>query len=332
LYLIDTVKLIDPASPNYALDVMTLCESIIENPDIILRRQLDAVKTEAVNAMKADGVPYEERMERLEELEYPKPCRDFIYSTFNAFAEDHPWVGNDRIKPKSIVREMFENYRSFNDYVNDYDLHRVEGALLRHLSSAYKVLAQTVPEAHKTESVQEMEAWLAGVLHGTDSSLLDEWERMRDPNYKPGESEDKPEQAPDITRNKREFTALIRTEIFRFLRPLAIENYAAAIASLTTTTWTADTLAAALDPYFDMHDRIRLDPEARNGRHTYIDPAEDNATWRVSQVLVDPEELNDWQIQFTVNLAQAREDGKPTLVLLSVAPVAELPLEDGHAE
>jgi len=319
LYLIDTVKLIDPASPDYALDVMTLCESIIENPDLILRRQLDAVKTEAVNAMKAEGVPYEERMERLEELEYPKPCRDFIYSTFNAFAEEHPWVGNESIKPKSIVREMFENYRSFNDYVNDYDLHRGEGALLRHLSSTYKVLAQTVPEVHKTEPVQEMEAWLAGVLRGTDSSLLDEWEHMRDPNYKPGESDDKPEQAPDVTRNKREFTALIRTEIFRFLRPLAQENYAAAVASLGASAWKADALAAALDPYFEAHERIRLDPEARNGRHTYVDATP--TSWRVSQVLVDPEELNDWQAQFTVDVAQAREDGKPTLVLLSVAPV-----------
>ncbi len=321
LYLIDTIGVIDPASPSYACDVMTLCESIIENPEIILRRQLDAVKNEAVAAMKADGVPYEERMERLAELEYPKPCREFIYSTFNAFAEKHPWVGSDNIKPKSIAREMFENYRTFNDYVNDYDLHRAEGALLRHLSSTYKVLAQTVPEIHKTESVQEMEAWLAGVLRGTDSSLLDEWERMRDPNYKPGESEDEPEQNPDITRDKREFTALIRTQIFRFLTPLAQENYLAAINSLPGTTWTVGTLAEALDPYFATHDRIRLDPEARNGRHTYVDASA--TSWRVSQVLVDSEELNDWQIQFTIDLAQSREDGRPSLILLSAAPVVE---------
>ncbi|MFZ4595034.1 MAG: DUF3516 domain-containing protein, partial [Verrucomicrobiaceae bacterium] len=142
-----------------------------------------------------------------------------------------------------------------------------------------------------------------------------------DPNYKPGESDDKPEQAPDVTRNKREFTALIRTEIFRFLRPLAQENYAAAVASLGASAWKADALAAALDPYFEAHERIRLDPEARNGRHTYVDATP--TSWRVSQVLVDPEELNDWQAQFTVDVAQAREDGKPTLVLLSVAPVVE---------
>ena len=135
LYLVDTLKVIDPASGDYALDVLTLCESILENPEIILRRQLDAAKNEAVAAMKADGVPYEERMERLEGMEYPKPCREFIYSTFNAFASEHPWVGGDNIKPKSIAREMFENYRSFNDY----DLHRVEGvaapASLQHVQS-----------------------------------------------------------------------------------------------------------------------------------------------------------------------------------------------------
>jgi superfamily II RNA helicase len=321
LYLINTIKLIDPESANYVLDVMTLCESILEDPDIVLRRQLDAAKNEAVAAMKANGVPYEERMEKLEGMEYPKPCREFIYSTFNAFASEHPWVGSDNIKPKSIAREMFENYRSFNDYVNDYDLHRVEGVLLRHLSSAYKVLAQTVPEAHKTEPVQEMEAWLAGVLRGTDSSLLDEWERLRDPNYKPGETEETIAQAPDITRNKREFTALIRTEIFRFLRPLAQENYPAAVASLSGSTWTADALAQAIDPFFATHDRIRLDPEARNGRHTYVDATP--TTWKVSQVIVDGDEQNDWQLQFSVDVAQAREEGKPTLVLLSVGPVVE---------
>jgi superfamily II RNA helicase len=317
LYLIDTLALIDPASPTYAADVMTLCESILENPDIILRRQLDAVKDEAMVAMKNEGVPFEERIAKLEELEYPKPCRDFIYSTFNAFSDAHPWVGQENIRPKSIAREMFENFRTFADYINDYDLHRAEGVLLRHLSSVHKVLAQTVPDNFKTEAVQEMESWIAGVLRGTDSSLLDEWERLRDPNYKPDETREKPEEAPDITRNKREFTALIRTEIFRFLRSLAAENYAAAVAAVGGS-WTADSLAATMDPYYADHERIRLDNEARNGRHTYVEPSEDMKSWRICQVLIDPEELNDWQAEFSVDLAQAREDGKPTLVLSAV--------------
>lgn len=325
LYVIDTLAIIDPASPTYAADVMTLCESIMENPDVILRRQLGKVKDEAMAHMKAEGLPYEERIARLEELEYPKPCRDFIYSTFNEFAAQHPWVGQEHIRPKSIAREMFENFRSFADYIKDYDLHRAEGVLLRHLSGVHKILAQTVPDKFKTEPVQEMEAWLAGVLRGTDSSLLDEWERLRDPNWKPGEDEPVSAEPVDITRNKREFTALIRTEIFRFLRPLAVRNYASAISMLgqPSPTWNEEMLAAAVEPYYDEHERISLDNEARNGRHTYVEPSEDRRSWRVCQVLVDPEGLNDWQVEFTVDLAQAREEGKPSLVLVAVGPVVE---------
>jgi hypothetical protein len=273
--------------------------------------------------MKAEGIPFEERIAKLEELEYPKPCREFIYSTFNEFSATHPWVGTENIRPKSVAREMFENFRGFSDYINDYDLHRVEGVLLRHLSSVYKVLAQTVPESFKTETVQEMEAWLAGLMRGTDSSLLDEWERLRDPNWKPSETPESKE-PPDITRNKREFTALIRTEIFRFLRPLSAEDYhsaSAAILSVPEQAWTADRLGAALNPYYDAHDRILLDNEARNGRHTYVEPATDGKTWRVCQVLVDGEGLNDWQAEFSVDLAQAREEGKPALILMSAGPI-----------
>ncbi len=320
LYLIDTLALIDPASPTHAADVMTLCESILENPDIILRRQLDQVKDEAMVAMKNEGVPFEERIAKLEELEYPKPCRDFIYNTFNAFSEAHPWIGQENIRPKSIAREMFENFRTFSDYINDYELHRAEGVLLRHLSGVHKVLAQTVPENFKTEPVQEMEAWIAGVLRGTDSSLLDEWERMRDPNFKPDEQEEKPAEAPDITRNKREFTALIRTEVFRFLRPFSVENYAAAVSTVSSPL-NAESLGALMEPYYAEHERIRLDNEARNGRHTYVEPSEDNTSWRICQVLIDPEELNDWQVEFSVDLAQAREDGKPALKLLTVRKI-----------
>ncbi|MCW0219551.1 MAG: DUF3516 domain-containing protein [Prosthecobacter sp.] len=321
LYLIDTLALIDPASPNYAADILTLCESILENPDLILRRQLSKVKDEAMAAMKEEGLPYEELIARLEELEYPKPCRDFIYNTFNEFSALHPWVGQENIRPKSIVREMFENFRSFPDYIQDYELHRTEGVLLRHLSSVHKVLSQTVPESFKTEPVQEMEAWLAGVLRGTDSSLLDEWERLRNPDWEP--KEEKPEEAPDITRNKREFTALIRTEIFRFLRGVVIGDYKLAITALGSLAapWTADLLAVTMDPYYEEHDRILLDNEARNGRYTFVEPAEDGKTWKVSQVLVDLDGLNDWQAVFSVDLAKAKEEGKPGVSLISLGPV-----------
>ncbi len=135
--------------------------------------------------MKADGVEYEQRMEELEKLEYPKPLREFVYTTFNAFADKHPWVGEENIRPKSIAREMFEQFRSFAEYIYDYELQRSEGLLLRHLNSVYKVLSQTVPDGVKNDEAIEMEFYLRTLLSQVDSSLADEWERMRDPDYQP---------------------------------------------------------------------------------------------------------------------------------------------------
>src|SRR5204863_9836957 len=114
--------------------------------------------------MKQEGLEYQERMDELEKLEYPKPRREFIYSTFNAFADKHPWVGQENIRPKSIAREMFETFRSFSDYIRDYELQRAEGVLLRHLNSAFKVLAQTVPDNVKNDAVSEMEPYLGTMI------------------------------------------------------------------------------------------------------------------------------------------------------------------------
>jgi hypothetical protein len=157
LYLLETIPLLDPDSPTYALDLLTLVGSILENPELILRRQMDRIKDRAVAQMKADRMEYEQRMEELEKLKYPKPLRDFVYDTFNAFADKHPWVGEENIRPKSIAREIFETCASFAEYVMEYDLERSEGLLLRHLNSVYKVLSQTVPDATKTDEVLEIE-------------------------------------------------------------------------------------------------------------------------------------------------------------------------------
>ncbi|HEY0963893.1 MAG TPA: DUF3516 domain-containing protein [Pseudomonadales bacterium] len=320
LYLIDTLALLDVGSPTYPLDMLTLIESILENPDIILRRQLDALKTEKMIEMKQQGIEYEERIAKLEELEYPKPQREFIYGTFATFLVRHPWLGQENIRPKSIVREMVENYIDFPGYIKLYDLERSEGVLLRHVASVQKVLAQTIPPAAKTEDVQEIEDWLTGLLRGTDSSLLDEWERLKNPEWQADE-DDTPQalEAVDITKNKREFTALIRQEIFHFLRALAARRYDDAAAIVPP--WTGEELASAMEPYYLGHERITLDPEARNHKHTYVTPDDESGVWMIAQVLVDPEGLNDWQATFTVDKALARDEGKPTLRLAGLTPV-----------
>ncbi len=325
LYVHDTLPLMDPQAPDYALVVLTLVESILEDPDLILRKQLDKVKGQAVAEMKMQGIEYNQRMEELEKLEYPKPNRDFIYSTFNAFAAKHPWVGEENIRPKSIAREMFEEFRSFADYIKIYELQRAEGLLLRHLSSVYKVLTQTVPDAAKNETLREMEIYLASMLRQIDSSLLEEWEKMRDPDYRPrGETpEVRPpgaeEAARDITRDAKAFTAAIRNRIFTFLRALTSGDLDTALSTAPSSPaeepWTTDRLRRAFEAYHVDHEYLRLDPEARNVRHTYVTPSEDQHSWRVQQMLVDPAEANDWVAEFDVDLAVSRTTGEPALRL-----------------
>ncbi|MBM3856217.1 MAG: DUF3516 domain-containing protein, partial [Verrucomicrobia bacterium] len=187
LYLIDTLARLDREAPEYHLDVLTLCEAIVEDPEAILRRQVDKLKSEQLEEMRAAGLEYAERMEKLEQIEHPKPLRDFLYTTFNAFAAAHPWVEQENVRPKSIAREMFERYQSFADYIREYGLQRSEGVLLRHLSQVWKVLAQTVPTAAKTEPVVEMEDYFRELIRGIDSSLLEEWERLLAPPVAPGQ-------------------------------------------------------------------------------------------------------------------------------------------------
>lgn len=326
LYLLETIPLLDPEAPDFALVLLTLVESILENPDIILRKQLDKVKSQKMAEMKQAGMEYDERMEELEKLEYPKPNREFVYSTFNEFSDKHPWVGQENIRPKSIAREMFETFRSFSDYIRDYELARAEGILLRHLNGVYKVLAQTVPDSAKTETVREMEIYLRTMIRQVDSSLLDEWEKMKDPNYQRAEvKEARPpgaeEAERDITRDTKAFTAAIRNRVFSFLRGLVNADYEQALTHLSVASdpegqpWTSARLEQALDGYYAEHERICLDPNARNLRHTYVIPSEDKRSWRVQQMLVDPAEHNDWVAEFEIDLAQSRQAEEPVIRL-----------------
>ncbi len=334
LYLLETIPLLDAQAPDYALDLITLVESIVEDPDIVLRKQLDKLKTRKLAEMKQEGVEYQERLDELEKLEYPKPRREFIYTTFNAFADRHPWVGQENIRPKSVVREMFEQFRSFADYIKDYELQRAEGVLLRYLSSVYKVLAQTVPDTAKNDAAREMEVYLTAMIQQVDSSLMQEWERMRDPKYQvaaeakelrpPGAEEaDK-----DITRDTKGFTAMVRTRIFMFLRALVNGDFEQALGVLTSQTdaegdlWTGQKLQERMDAYSGEHRYICLNPDARNMRHTYIIPAEDKKSWMVQQVLVDPDEHNDWMVEFEVNLLQSRKNRDAAIQLRRIDKVA----------
>ncbi|MBI2515471.1 MAG: DUF3516 domain-containing protein [Opitutae bacterium] len=355
LYLIDTLPQLDRENPDYPFDVLTLCESIVEDPDQILRRQVDKLKTEKLNELKAAGVPYDERMEKLEEItEHPKPKREFLYETFNAFAAAHPWVEGENIRPKSIAREMFERYLSFADYIREYGLERSEGLLLRHLMQTYKVLAQTVPESFKTEAVLEMEDYFRELIRAIDSSLLEEWERLRNPEFVAADAADKPARPAtfDVTRDQTAFKRLVRIDVLGFLQDIAARDWEAAAARMESgpdrraghddpnggpsgpalptpeaaRLAEARRLEKAFNAYFDACDRFRLDPEGRSALNTHItedggQSTEDGKAWRIAQVLIDPEGLNDWEARFTLSLAESRAAAAPVLRFESVGPI-----------
>ena len=318
LYLLDTLPRLPADDAEHALNVLTLCESIVEDPEIILRKQVDRLKTDAVTEMKADGVGYEERMDKLDAIEHPKPLREFLYDTFNAFAASHPWVEQENVRPKSITREMFERYDSFGDYVKRYGLQRSEGLLLRHLSQTWKVLSQTVPQDAKTEEIIELEEYFRELIRGIDSSLLEEWERMQDPDYAAEEVGDKPARPSftDITRDEKSFTRLVRFAVHAILQDAMARDWAAAGERTQTE---GRYVANAFDAYVEARDWFRLDPEGRSAKQTHIE--KDGEHWHVAQVLIDYHDQNDWELRVDLDLAATREAGQVVLTLVGLKPI-----------
>jgi superfamily II RNA helicase len=325
LYLVDTLKLLDPESDTYALDALTLVESILENPDLILRKQLDRIKTEKMQEMKEAGIEYDERIEKLEELEYPKPNREFIYNTFNQFSAAHPWVGQENIRPKSIAREMFETFQSFPEYIREYDLHRVEGLLLRYLSDVYKALVQNVPEYAMNEELYEISVYFGSIIRQIDSSLIEEWEKMRNPEYASTLTHE-PETPPKSSFDKRAFTIQVRNEVFRLVKLLATRDYEGAVELLTPEEgapllWKASALDERVKEYLDTdHSRIAIDQNARSSKFFSLNTS-DAKTWKVEQILTDPDEHNDWVIRLQVDVEDSQTRNRPALKLLTIGPI-----------
>src|SRR5215469_302318 len=72
------IQLLDRSSPDYPLDVLSVVESTLDDPRQVLSAQLFKARGEAVAAMKAEGVEYDERMELLEAVTYPRPQADLL--------------------------------------------------------------------------------------------------------------------------------------------------------------------------------------------------------------------------------------------------------------
>lgn len=322
-YLIEAIPQLNLTDSAYPLNVISLAEAIVEDPSQILRKQIDKAKDQLVAEMKADGIEFDARMDALDQVEHPKPGKDFIYTTYNEFVLKNPWAKEAAVRPKSIAREMFEDYTSFEDYIKTYKLEKSEAILLRHLTEVYKILVQTVPLNLKTEDLLEAESFFGDMLRATDSSLLDEWEKLRNPEFISENPQPVAEKkAVPFTRNKTALTQATRAAVLQFIKQLSQQNYEAALSSVESE-FTIPTLAALMNAYHNTHGLIRLDPEARNTKHTHIEEIPDKKIWRISQTLIDQEDLNDHLAHFSLDLTASDTKGAPALIFQGIDRAGE---------
>jgi hypothetical protein len=218
---------------------------------------------------------------------------------------------------------MYESFLSFTEYIREYGIERSEGLLLRYLSEVYKTLTQTVPDRAKTPEAVEMIAYFGVLVRGVDSSLVDEWERLRDPRWEKTEAAKADPSAlrTDITTDEKAFLVLVRNELFRLLRALAskdLETAAALASGDPENPWTPERVELALAGYLAEHTSIRTDPAARDPKKTLVEKTEDGALWQVRQIITDPDDDNDWMLAGDIDLERSAQAKRPVFALREI--------------
>ncbi|GIF76555.1 DEAD/DEAH box helicase [Asanoa siamensis] len=319
-FALAAIELLDRESPEYFLDALSVIESTLDDPRQVLSAQQFKARGEAVAAMKAEGIEYEQRMDLLEEVTHPKPLADLLEDAYAMYSRGHPWVGDYELRPKSVVRDMYERAMTFVEYVSFYGLSRSEGLVLRYLADAYNALRRTVPEDSRTEDLADLIEWLGELVRQVDSSLLDEWERLRDPQSVEEAVSDVERPPPAVTRNKRAFRVLVRNALFRRVELAALRDWVSLGELDGADGFTADEWAAALAPYFDEYADIGVGPDARGPSLLLIDEKPDR--WEVRQIFDDPDGDHDWAIEATVDLAASDSAGVASVTVTRVGTAA----------
>ncbi|WP_395639656.1 DEAD/DEAH box helicase [Pseudolysinimonas sp.] len=304
-------ELLDPEQPTYALDMISIVEATLDDPRPILSQQQFKARGEAVAGMKADGIEYDERMELLESVTWPKPLEELLEQTFETFASSQPWVRDFALSPKSVVRDLYERAMSFSDYVQFYQLGRSEGLVLRYLSDAYRAARQTIPDEVKTEELHDLIEWLGELVRQVDSSLLDEWTALQNPAELVGEKPVLPPPPTSVVTNRRAFLVLVRNALWRRVQAAALQRDDELLALDPGVDW-----AQALDDYYAEHDTIGTGPDARSAARLLVE--EEPERWVVRQILDDPAAHHDWGITAEVDLAASADEGVAVIRVLSV--------------
>ncbi|MET7769856.1 DUF3516 domain-containing protein [Nocardia sp. NPDC005366] len=297
--------LLDKEATGYTLDVVSLIESTLEDPRQLLMAQQHKARGAAIQEMKADGIEYDERMELLEEVTWPKPLAELIEPAFETYRGGHPWVSEFAPSPKSVVRDMIERSMTFAELISFYELARSEGIVLRYLADAYRALRRTVPESARTEELEDITEWLGELIRQVDSSLLDEWEQLTNPGAETDTDQVAfgAETIRPITANERAFRVMVRNAMFRRVELAALRHWDALDDLGAGPDW-----EAALAPYFAEYERIGIGPDARGPQLFQIERRP--GFWQVRQVLDDPAGDHGWSVDATVDLTESDAAGE----------------------
>ncbi len=315
------IELLDRESPVYPLDVLSVIESTLDNPRPVLSAQLFRARGEAVAEMKAEGVDYETRLELLEDVTYAQPLADLLGAAYQIYQQGHPWVADYELNPKSVARDMFERAMTFSEYIAWCGLARSEGLLLRYLADAYKALRQTVPDEAKTEELGDLIEWLGEMVRQVDSSLLDEWERLANPDAaEQAAAAALDERPPAVTGNLRAFRVLVRNALFRRVELAALRRWDDLGELDAEAGWDPGAWAGALEPYFAEHGEISTAADARGPAMLIIDDT-DKDVWRVRQIFDDPAGDHDWGFSAEIDLAGSDDAGEAVVWVTAVGPL-----------
>ncbi|MGY2005774.1 DEAD/DEAH box helicase [Nocardia gipuzkoensis] len=304
-FALAALDLLDKTSPSYTLDVVSLIESTLEDPRQLLMAQQHKARGAAIAEMKADGIDYDERMELLEEVTWPKPLAELIEPAYETYRAGHPWVSEFAPAPKSVVRDMIERAMTFAELISFYELARSEGVVLRYLADAYRALRRTVPESARTEDLDDITEWLGELIRQVDSSLLDEWEQLTNPGAETDADQVAfgAETVRPISANERAFRVMVRNAMFRRVELAALRRWDDLAALGPGPDW-----AAALADYYAEYERIGTGPDARGPQLFQVERRP--GFWQVRQVLDDPAGDHGWSIVGVVDLAESDAAGE----------------------
>ncbi len=315
-FALAALELLDPAAPGYALDVVTVIEATLDDPRPVLMAQRYEARGEAVGAMKADGMDYEDRMEALDDVSWPRPLAEELEGALRVYRQNHPWVDPRGLSPKSVVREMYERAMTFGEYTAHHKLARAEGVVLRYLTDAYRALRSTVPTSARTEELDDLVEWLGEVVRHTDSSLLDEWESLANPTDLPASDVRPSSEGRALSANPRALRVMVRQSMFRRIELVSLRRWSALAAldgGLTAEEW-EDAASTYLTEYGD----LGTGPEARGPALFRV--TEEEGYWLVEQILEDPDGDHDWRISAELDLAATDEAGEVVLVVTGFGP------------